>query len=805
MNLPSHAEIVIVGGGIAGCSTAYHLALMGKKDVLLLEQGTLTCGTTWHAAGLVGQMRPNRNMTRMSKYGIELYSKLEAETGLATGWKQCGSVNVAKTPERMQVLRKQASMARSFGVDVEIIGPQRAGELYPILRTDDLQGAIWIPGDGKANPADLTMSLAKGARNRGVKMQENIEVTGVLTESGKITGVRTAQGDVKCDVIVNCAGQWARQFGRLAGVNVPLYSAEHFYIVTDTIPGVHPMLPVMRDPDGFIYYKEEVGGLVMGGFEPVAKPWKMDPIPSNFQFQLLDEDWDQFEILMNNAIHRTPCLETAPIKMLLNGPESFTPDGNFILGEAPELRNYFVCAGFNSAGIANSGGAGRLIAEWIVGGEAQSDLWDVDIRRFGAFTANRRALSQRTGETLGLHYAMRWPRQELETARPLRTSPLYDQLAAKGAVFGSRNGWERANYFRPSHAAPAVPGLGRPGWLDWVIEEQCATREAVALYDQTSFSKLLLQGRDALAVLQRLCANEIDIPVDKMVYTALLNERGGFESDLTVIRLAAERFLIITGSAQTTRDMDWIGRHIEFAEHATLTDVSAQFCVLSLMGPWARDLLARVSPDDLSAESLKFSWTREIDVGFARVRAARMSYVGGPGFELYVPVEMARHVYLTLMEAGADLGLKDAGYYALDALRIEAGRRAWGAELGPDETPFEAGLTYAVKLDKPTDFIGRQALLEKQQQPLNKKLVTVVLDSAAVYAWGGEGIVVDGEIVGELTSAGWSPKANACVGLGYIRGPAAQQAHHGGAAHIELWGERIAAQLWDQWPPKAVK
>ncbi len=801
MNLPSHAEIVVIGGGIAGCSTAYHLALMGKKDVLLLEQGTLTCGTTWHAAGLVGQMRPNRNMTRMSKYGIELYSKLEAETGLATGWKQCGSVNVAKTPERMQVLRKQASMARSFGVDVEIISPQRAGELYPILRTDDLQGAIWIPGDGKANPADLTMSLAKGARNRGVKMQENIEVTGVLTENGKVTGVRTAQGDVKCDVIVNCAGQWARQFGRLAGVNVPLYSAEHFYIVTDTIPGVHPMLPVMRDPDGFIYYKEEVGGLVMGGFEPAAKPWKMDPIPSTFQFQLLDEDWDQFEILMNNAIHRTPCLETAPIKMLLNGPESFTPDGNFILGEAPELQNYFVCAGFNSAGIANSGGAGRLIAEWIVGGEAQSDLWDVDIRRFGAFTANRRALSQRTGETLGLHYAMRWPRQELETARPLRTSPLYDLLAVKGAVFGSKNGWERANYFRPPNAAPAAHGLGRPEWLDWVIEEQRATRETVALYDQTSFSKLLLQGRDARAMLQRLCANEIDIPVDKMVYTALLNERGGFESDLTVIRLASERFLIITGSAQTTRDMDWINRHIENHEHAMLTDVSAQFCVLSLMGPKARELLTRVSPDDLSAESLKFSWTREIDVGFARVRAARMSYVGGPGFELYVPVEMTRHVYLALMEAGQDLGLKDAGYYALDALRIEAGRRAWGAELGPDETPFEAGLTYAVKLDKHSDFIGKKALLERQHLPLKKKLVTIVFESAEVYGWGGEGIVVDDEIVGELTSVGWSPAANACVGLGYARGSAAQCAHHGTPIHIELWGERVAASMWDTWRP----
>ena len=800
MVLPSQARIVIVGGGIAGCSTAYHLSLMGERDVLLLEQGKLTCGTTWHAAGLVGQMRPNRNMTQMSKYGIELYSKLEAETGLATGWKQCGSVNVAATPERMQVLRKQASLARSFGVEVEVIDAQRAGDLYPLLRTDDLHGGLWIPGDGKANPADLTMSLAKGARKRGVKVIEDIEVIGVLTENGVVSGVRTTHGDVRCEVLVNCAGQWARQFGRLAGVNVPLYSAEHFYIVTDRIEGVHPMLPVMRDPDGFIYYKEEVGGLVMGGFEPQAKPWKMDPIPNTFQFALLGEDWDQFEVLMNNAIHRTPCLETARVKMLLNGPESFTPDGNFVLGEAPELRNYFVAAGFNSAGIANSGGAGRLIAEWIVGGEAPSDLWDVDIRRFGPFMANRKALSQRTGETLGLHYAMRWPRQELVSARPLRCSPLYDLLGAQGAVFGSKYGWERANYFKPAGAPDAVHGLGRPEWLAWVIEEQRTTREAVALYDQTSFSKLLLQGRDALAVLQRLCANEIDIPVNKMVYTAMLNERGGFESDLTVIREKHDHFLIVTGSAQTTRDMDWINRHIGATEHATLTDVSAMFSVLSVMGPRARELLARVSPDDLSPEALKFSHTCEIDVGFARVRAARMSYVGGPGFELYVPIEMARHVYLALHEAGSDLGLKDAGYYALDALRIEAGRRAWGAELGPDETPFEAGLSDAVKLDKPADFIGKAALLKMQGQPLSKKLVTVVLGSADHYAWGGEALNIGGEAAGELSSVGWSPKAGACVALAYVRGDAARRSHCDAAAEIDLWGKPVNARVWDRWP-----
>jgi glycine cleavage system aminomethyltransferase T/glycine/D-amino acid oxidase-like deaminating enzyme len=799
--MPTHARVVIVGGGIAGCSTAYHLAKLGIADVLLLEQGKLTSGTTWHAAGLVGQMRPNRNMTAMSRYGIELYSTLEQETGLATGWKPCGSVNVAATPQRWQVLKKQAALARSFGVEVQLITPQEAGSLYPVMRIDDLHGALWIPGDGKANPADLCMSLAKGARQRGVRVVEEIEVTAVITErvagAERVAGVRTAQGDVRCEVVVNCAGQWARQFGALAGVSVPLYSAEHFYIVTGKIDGVHPMLPVMRDPDGFIYYKEEVGGLLMGGFEPDAKPWSVDPIPSTFQFQLLDEDWDQFEILMTNAIHRTPCLESAEVKMLLNGPESFTPDGNFILGEAPGLRRYYVCAGFNSAGIANSGGAGRLIAEWIAGDEAPRDLWDVDLRRFGAFAANRKALAERTAETLGLHYAMRWPRQELQTARPLRTSPLYDLLDAKGAEWGSKNGWERVNYFRPAGQARPEHGLHTPGWLPWLQAEQRATREAVALYDQTSFGKLLVQGRDALALLQRLCANELDVPVGRMVYTAMLNPRGGFESDLTVMRLAVDCFQLITGSAQPRRDLDWIARHIEPHEHATVTDVSAMTAVLSLMGPNAHELMRRVSPDDVSREGLRFSDTREIDLGLARVRAARMSYVGGPGYELYVPVEMARHVYLALHEAGSDLGLTDAGYYAIDALRIEAGRRAWGAELGSDETPWEAGLASAVKLDKATPFIGRDALRSSRDQPLRKKLLGFVLADPHAWVWGGEAVQIHGEAVGELSSAGWGHAAGRCIALGYVRGAAARQVHRGTPVQIDLWGEPVAATAWD--------
>ena len=771
--IPDHAQVVIVGGGIAGASTAYHLARLGVTDVVLLEQGKLTCGTTWHAAGLVGQLRATRNATRMSRYGIELYATLEAETGLATGWKQCGSLNVAKTPERLKLFRRQMARAKSFGIEFEFVSPEEAGKIYPLLRTDDLAGAVWIPGDGKANPTDLTQSLARGARTRGVRIVEDAKVIALVVERGRVARVRyrtaDAEAEMRCEAVVNCAGQWARELGLLAGANVPLYSAEHFYIVTRPIPGVHANLPVMRDPDGYIYYKEEVGGLVMGGFEPVAKPWNVGAIPDPFEFQLLPEDWDHFEILMRNAIYRTPCLETAEVKMLVNGPESFTPDGNFILGEAPELRGFFVCAGFNSAGIANAGGAGQLIAEWIVNGEAPLDLWDVDIRRFAPFHANRRHLFDRTAESLGLHYAMRWPREELATVRPLRRSPLYDRLQVKGAVFGSKLNWERANYFLPSGAATPPPTLGTPGWLPYVLEEQRACREDVVVFDQTSFAKLVLKGRDALPVLQRLCANEIDVPVGRMVYTAMLNERGGFESDLTITRLGNDAFFILTGSAQATRDADWIERHIGENEFAALVDVTSAYSLLSVMGPKAEALLGRLSPDDLSKGGMPFSTTREIDVGHARVRAARMSYVGGPGYELTVLSDLCLTLYDALGSAAAEFGLKDAGYYTIDALRIEAGRRAWGAELGPDETPWEAGLGYAVKLDKPAAFIGRDALQRQRTEGLRKRLVLFTFDDPAAFPWGGEPILMDGRNVGELTSAGYSRKHGRAVAMGYAR------------------------------------
>ena len=795
---PIAARVVVIGGGIAGASVAYHLTKLGVRDVVLLEQGRLTCGTTWHAAGLIGQTRATRNATQMSRYGIELYASLEQETGLATGWKQCGSLNVAKTPERLTLMKRQMARARSFGVEFDFISPSEAQRLAPILRIDDLSGAVWIPGDGKANPTDLTQSLAKGARLRGAQIFEGVKATAVKRHNRRVAGLAwtsdQAGGDIDCEIVVNCTGQWAREFGVSAGVNVPLYSAEHFYIVTKPIDGVTPALPVIRDPDGFIYYKEEVGGLVMGGFEPVAKPWNVPRIPDRFEFQLLPEDWDQFEVLMTNAIHRTPCLETAEIKLLLNGPESFTPDGNFVLGEAPELEGYFVCAGFNSAGIANAGGAGRLIAEWIIDGEAPFDAFDVDVRRFAAFHANGRHLADRTVESLGLHYAMRWPREELTTVRPLRRSPLYDRLEARGAIFGTKLNWERANYFLPHDESLPASTFGTPGWLPYVLEEQRACREAVAVFDQTSFAKFVLKGRDALTALQRLCANDADVAIGRIVYTPMLNARGGFESDVTITRLAASTFFIVTGSAQATRDFAWIERHIDDDEHASLVDVTSAYSVLSVMGPKAEALLRRLSPHDFSKTNFPFSTSADIDVGYARVRAARMSYVGGPGFELHVPADQCVTLYEALWSVGKAFGLRDAGYYTIDALRIEAGRRAWGAELSPDESPWEAGLGSTVKLDKPLAFLGREALIAQLDAGVKKRLIQFTFDDPAAFPWGGEPLLRNGRALGELTSAGYSRKFGRAIAMGYVRGdaPLTDASILAARYEVEIAGERFA-------------
>lgn len=798
MSLPSHARVVIIGGGIIGCSVAYHLTKLGWTDVVLLEQGRLSGGTTWHAAGLVGQLRSHSNMTGLIRYSTELYSALEAETGLATGWKNCGSLSVARTDDRMTQLRRTAGAARAQGVAVEVISPTEAGALWPVMEISDLKGAVWLPGDGKANPTDLTQSLAKGARNRDARVIEKIRVTGIATKDGRATGVKTDQGDIIAEIVVNCAGQWARKVGRMCGVSVPLHSAEHMYIVTGQIEGVHPDLPVMRDPDGYIYFKEEVGGLVMGGFEPEAKPWGMAGIPDDFEFSLLPDDWDQFEILMENALIRVPQLAETEIKKFYNGPESFTPDNNFILGEAPELRNFFVGAGFNSMGIASAGGAGRALAEWIVNGAPTLDLWPVDIRRFARFNNNGAWLHDRVKETLGLHYVMPWPNRELDTGRPLRRSALYDRLAAKGASFGSKMGWERANFFTgPGESSAIDYGFGRQNWDAAVAREVKATREAVATFDQTSFAKLLVQGRDAARELNRICAADIDVPPGCTVYTAMLNERGGYESDLTVLRLAQDRFLLITGSAQPVRDIDWISRHIDPAAHAFVTDVTSAHAVIAVMGPLSRKLLERITPADLSNDAFPFGTVQEIDLGNGVGLANRMTYVGELGWELVVPTEMAISIYDLLHQRGTDLGLVDAGYYAIESMRLEKGYRAWSRELTPDITPIEAGLGFAVGWKKPA-FLGRDALLAAKAQGLpRRRIVQLTLEEEEPMLWGGEAVLRDGQPVGELRSGFYGYSLGRAVGLGLVRNEAGVDVDfmRNGRWEIDIAGERFSAHV----------
>jgi sarcosine dehydrogenase len=768
--LPTHARAVIVGGGIAGCSVAYHLAKLGWTDVVLLEQGRLSGGTTWHAAGLVGQLRGHSSLTKLIRYSTELYAGLEAETGLATGWKRCGSLTVARTPERMTLLKRVAAAARAQNVACEMLTPQQAGDKYPVMRTDDLVGAVWLPGDGKANPADITQALAKGARQRGVKIFEQTKVTALDIVDGKARGVRTAFGDISADVVIVAGGMWSRSLLASVDVPVPLHACEHMYIVTKPIAGVTPDLPCMRDPDGYIYFKEEVGGLLMGGFEPVAKPWGMSGIPDPFEFQLLPDDWDQFEVLMTNAIQRVPALETAEVKQFINGPESFTADNNYIMGEAPGIAGLFVLGGFNSMGIASSGGAGKALADWIDTGAPQLDVWPVDIRRFGTFNINGALLKDRVSEVLGLHYKMPWPNRELETARPFRRSPLYDRLDAKGAVWGSKMGWERPNVFAPVGAARTIEyGWGRTSWFPWHIAEQKAAREALALFDMSSFAKILVQGRDALGALQMLCANDIAVPVGQTVYTGLLNARGGYESDVTIARLAEDQFLFVTGTAQATRDMDLMRRGIAAGAHVTLTDVTAQHAVLAVMGPKSRALLQAVSPNGFDNAAFPFGAIKRIEIGYATLLASRRTYVGELGWELFVPVDVAALVYDTLHKAGAAFGLRDAGYYALEGLRLEKGYRAWGRELTPDVTPSEAALSFAVKPDKGRSFVGLDAVRAATAHPPARRIVSLVARAEdAPLAWGGELVMADGKAVGEVTSAAFGATLNRVVMLALI-------------------------------------
>ncbi len=764
--LPTSARAIVIGGGIIGASTAYHLGKI-MDEVVLLERKKLTSGTTFHAAGLVGQLRTSANITQLLGYSVELYKNLQAETGLQTGWKMNGGLRLACNADRWIEVKRQATTAASFGLEMHLLTPREAQDLWPLMDISDLVGAAYLPTDGQANPSDITQSLAKGARMSGVQIFEDTTVTRIITHLGRVTGVETEFGTIQCDKVILCAGQWTRTLAAIVGVNVPLVSVEHQYMITEKIDGVTPNLPTLRDPDRRTYWKEEVGGLVWGGYEPNPKPWAINGIPEGFHFDLLTSDFDHYSQFMDDAIARVPALASAGVKQLLNGPESFTPDGNFILGEAPELNGLFIGAGFNAFGIASGGGAGMALAEWAATGAAPYDLWPVDIRRFGRAHTSTPWVRARTLEAYGKHYTIAWPSEEMQTARPTRRSPLYAHLEQAGAVFGEKMGWERPNWFGPAGAKDGY-SFARPNWFDAVGREHKAAREAAVLIDQTSFAKFVLQGPDAEAALSHIAANRVDRPVGSLIYTQMLNDKGGIEADVTVVRLSHDSYYIVTGTGFATRDFHWISKGLT-GFNATLTDITSSNSVLSLMGPRARDILTRVCPDDISNAAFPFATARHISVAGCTVMALRVTYVGELGWELHFPADMAVTVYTALMAAGAGDGLVNAGYRAIETLRLEKGYRAWGAEIGPDHTPIESGLAWACKLKTDQAFRGRAALQAQVAGGVNKLLACFTVDDPSVTLLGRETIYRDGQRVGWLASGGYGHTLGKAIGYGFIR------------------------------------
>ncbi len=773
--LPRHCRVVIIGGGVVGCSVAYHLAHQGWRDVVLLERQRLTSGTTWHAAGLIAQLRATLNMTRLAKYSQELYGSLEAETGVATGFRRNGSIAVALSADRMEELLRNASMAKVHGVEVDVLTTAQCGDMYPWLNTDGVVGGLHIPLDGQADPANIAMALAKGARQKGVAIHELTKVEEIFVRDGRATGVRTNRGEVDAEIIVNCAGMWGRQVGRMAGVNVPLHACEHFYIVTEPVADLPGNLPVLRVPDECAYYKEDAGKILLGAFEPVAKPWGADGIPDDFCFDQLPEDFDHFEPILAKAINRFPQLETAGIQTFFNGPESFTPDDRYLLGPSPEVENFYVAAGFNSVGIQSGGGAGKALAEWIVEGAPPFDLSDVDIRRMEPFQGNSAYLKERVSETLGLLYADHYPHRQYRTSRNVRHTPFHEQMAQNGAHFGETAGWERPHFFDDGSKAEGVKysfGWKRQPWFSCVAREHRAVREAAGLFDLSAFGKFHVEGPDSVDVLQRICGNDVDVAPGRIVYTQWLNERGGIEADLTVTRIAQDRFLVVTGAATVTRDFAWLKRHIPEDARCIAVNVTGGEAVLGLMGPNARRILAKITSADLSSEAFPFGLAQTIELGMAHGRAHRITYVGELGWELYVPTDMARHVFDVVMEAGRDEGLRLAGMHALETCRLEKAYRHFGHDITDEDHVIDAGLGFAVKTGKADGgygpFIGREAVLARREAGPTRRLLQFLLEDPAPLLYHAEPIFRDGEAVGYLSSAGYGHTLGAAVGLGYV-------------------------------------
>ncbi len=795
--IPKEARVVIIGGGVVGCSVAYHLTKLGWKDVVLLERKQLTSGTTWHAAGLIAQLRATANMTRLAKYSQELYGSLEEETGVATGFKRCGSITVALTAERREEIFRQAAMARAFGVDVQEISPQEVKERYAHLNIEGVTAGVYLDKDGQGDPSNIALALAKGARQRGAIICERTEVTGIARNGRRVTGVEwqsgTNAGRIDCEVVVNCGGMWGHQVGRMAGTNVPLHACEHFYIVTEAIPDLTQM-PVLRVPDECAYYKEDAGKMLLGAFEPNAKPWGMDGIPRNFEFDQLPEDFDHFEPILEAAINRMPMLATAGIHTFFNGPESFTPDDAYHLGLAPEMDNVWVAAGFNSIGIQSAGGAGMALAEWMDSGSKPFDLGDVDISRMQPFQGNKTYLFERSKETLGLLYADHFPYRQKATARGVRRSPFHDALARRGAVFGELAGWERANWFADEGQEREYQlSWKRQNWFDNWKQEHHAIRTGVGMYDMSSFGKIRVEGPDATAYLNHLAGGQFDVPLGKIVYTQFLNESGGIEADVTITRLTELAYLVVTPAATRLADQTWMMRHRGIF-HVVLTDVTAAEGVLAVMGPKARDLMQKVSPADFSNDANPFGSAQEIELGMALARAHRVTYVGELGWEIYVSTDMTAHAFEVLDEAGQDLGLKLCGMHMMDSCRIEKGFRHFGHDITCEDHVLEAGLGFAVKTDK-SEFIGRSAVLAKKEAGLDRRLVQFKLNDPEPMLYHNEPILRDGQIVGYLSSGSYGHSLGGAMGLGYVpcAGETAAEVL-ASSFEIDVAGTRVSAE-----------
>jgi heterotetrameric sarcosine oxidase gamma subunit len=765
--IPNDADVVVVGGGIVGCSLVYHLAKAGAKNILLLEKHQIGSGTTWHSAALVTVLRGSPTLAALASYSAKLYASLERETGQATGWRQNGHMTIAASKDRLESLRYSVSAARSFDLDVQMITPSDIAAQWPLLNVADLHGALWSPSSGQTNPTDTCQALLKGARSLGARIIENTAVEGFEIANGELKGVRTKAGIVRCGKAVISSGLWSRQVAGMAGVAAPLYACEHLYMLTDSIPGVTPTLPAIRDSDAYLYIREDVGGLLVGCFEPNPKPLPLERLPENSAYVLFEEDWDHFAPMMQNAVHRIPALESAGMRTFINGPESFTLDGVPLVGESPEVRGLFVAAGMNSSGVVYGGGVGWALAEWIMTGRPSMDLWTVDVRRYARADNTLKGLSERIPEVLAKHFEIPWPGLDYETLRGVRRTPLHGALQARGAHFTQRAGWERPAWFAVGAPPLLTPSYGPQAWFSLWRDEHSAARNSVAIFDQTPFSKLLLQGRDSEAFLQRVCANNLARPAHSVTYTPILNPDGGIESDLTVTRLAEDSFLLVTGSQQGTRDSHWLRGHFAPGEHLSLADVTSAYAVIGVCGPQSRELLSRVSPADFAGESFAFQTARPIEIGYATALAVRVSYTGELGWELYVPCEFAVSVFEALSQEGATLGLRLAGVNAMSSLRIERGFRSWGHDIGPTVSPLESGIGFAVDFKK-RGFIGRDALLRQREHGISRRLLSFVFDAPEVLPNHHEPIYRDGQRCGSVSSASFGHTLGRAVALGWV-------------------------------------